>query len=89
MPVKCTSVSVRRSAAIAAAAPGDLSLGPIMSTRMACPEPASSIEDRFLAQLGGVTGYGFLLGEFALRYEIDGRPGVMLFRATPAKLEGS
>lgn len=38
-------------------ASGGLELGPIAGTRMACPEPASSIEDAFLAALGQIDGY--------------------------------
>ena len=64
--------------------PGDLSIGVTMGTRMACPEPASSVEERFLTQLGGVTRYGFVLGHLALTYRLDDRIGVMLFDPRPA-----
>lgn len=71
------------------ASPGDVSVGPAMGTRMACPEPAASVESRFLAQLGGVTKYGFLLGRLALSYQIDDRLGVMLFEPRPPTGESS
>lgn len=80
----------RFSAAVSAgASPGDVSVGPAMGTRMACPEPAASVEDRFLSQLGGVTKYGFLLGRLALSYQIDDRLGVMLFEPRPPTDESS
>jgi heat shock protein HslJ len=80
----------RFSAAVSAgASPGDVSLGPAMGTRMACPEPAASVEDRFLAQLGGVTKYGFLLGRLALSYQIGDDAGVMLFDSRPPAGESS
>ena len=61
--------------------PGDLTLGPIGSTQMACPEPVASFERRFLTQLGSVRKFGFVTGLLALSYEKDGAPGVMLFEA--------
>jgi heat shock protein HslJ len=61
--------------------PGDLTLGPIGSTQMACPEPIASFERRFLTQLGNVRKLGFLAGMLALSYESDGAMGVMLFEA--------
>ena len=63
-------------------APGDLSIGPVASTRMACPEPQSSVEVRVLAQLGNARKFGFLLGQLAITYELNGGSiGVMLFDA--------
>jgi hypothetical protein len=32
---------------------GEVKVGPLAGTRMACPEPRSSVEARFLEQLGG------------------------------------
>lgn len=61
--------------------PGDVSVGPIGSTRMACPEPAMAVESRFLEQLGAVNGFGFMVTQLALSYEKDGASGVMLFDA--------
>jgi heat shock protein HslJ len=58
--------------------PGDISVGVTMGTRMACPEPAASVEDRFLAQFGDVSTFGFMLGELALTYRTDDHIGVML-----------
>jgi heat shock protein HslJ len=49
---------------------------------MACPEPAMAVEARFLQQLAGVNKFGFMIGQLALSYEIDGNHGVMLFDAS-------
>jgi META domain len=60
--------------------PGDFSMEPIMGTRMACPGTQSSIETRFLKQLGGARKFSFLLGRLAVTYEREGGPpGTMLF----------
>ncbi len=60
-------------------APGDLSVGPAMSTRMMCPDAEMQVEDRYLAQLGTVTKFGFMLGQLALTYRTDVGADVMLF----------
>jgi hypothetical protein len=50
---------------------------------MACPEPQSSVEARFLEQLGGGRAFGFLLGRLAISYTRgDGSRGTMLFDAS-------
>ena len=60
--------------------PGDLELGPGAGTRMACPDLESSVEARYLQQLGATHRFGFLLGRLALSYEKDGgTSGTMLF----------
>ena len=61
--------------------PGDVSVGPIGSTKMACPEPAMAVESRFLEQLGAVNAFGFMVTQLALSYEKAGASGVMLFDA--------
>jgi len=61
--------------------PGDISVGPIGSTQMACPELAMAVESRFLVQLGAVNAFGFMVTQLALSYEKDGASGVMLFDA--------
>jgi heat shock protein HslJ len=68
------------AAAKPGASPGDLTVGPAAGTRMACPEPQSAVEARFLKQLGGAKKFGFHLGRLALSYEKDGGAyGTMLF----------
>ena len=59
--------------------PGDLRIGAAAGTRMACPEPATSVESRFLAQLQGVRKFGFMAGQLVLTYEKDGNTAAMLF----------
>jgi heat shock protein HslJ len=68
------------AAATAGESPGDLRVGPAAATRMACPELASSVEARYVAQLGRVRKLGFFLGRLALTYEKEGGAlGTMLF----------
>jgi heat shock protein HslJ len=67
--------------------PGQVSVGPLAGTRMACPEPQSTVESRFLEQLGGARTFGFMLGRLAISYARgDGSRGTMLFDVrTPSK----
>ena len=61
---------------------GEVKVGPLAGTRMACPEPQFSVEARFLGQLGGARTFGFLLGRLAITYARgDGSRGTMLFDA--------
>jgi heat shock protein HslJ len=62
-------------------APGEVVLGPVGSTKMFCPDPAGAVEARFMAQLAGVSTYGFMMGKLMLGYSVDGAHGVMLFEA--------
>jgi heat shock protein HslJ len=66
---------------------GEVKVGPLAGTRMACPEPQFSVEARFLEQLGGARTFGFILGRLAISYtRDDGSRGTMLFDAgTPPK----
>jgi len=61
--------------------PGDLSFGPIGVTRMACPEPAMTIEQRYFLALAGVQKFGFLAGRLALHWIREGDAGTLLFDA--------
>jgi heat shock protein HslJ len=70
------------------ATPGAVTVGPLAGTRMACPEPQSSVEGRFLEQLGGAWTFGFMLGRLAISYTRgDGSRGTMLFDASPPPKE--
>jgi len=60
------------------AMPGDISTGRVGATRMACPESVMAVENRFFKQLGGVNKFGFMAGQLALSYQIEGVWGVML-----------
>jgi heat shock protein HslJ len=64
---------------VAGESPGDVKLGPIAGTRMACPDPAGAIEARFLGALGSVSRIQFLGGRLALRYEAGAESGLLLF----------
>jgi heat shock protein HslJ len=46
--------------------PGEIAIGPIAGTRMACPEPEMQLEDRFFASLGKAVRYSFLAGRLVL-----------------------
>lgn len=65
-------------------APGDISLGPVGATRMACPDAEAAVEERFLRQLGSVGKFGFVLGRLALTYRTDGGVAAMLFEPRAA-----
>ena len=59
--------------------PGDVSMGRIGATRMACSEPQMAVEARFLSQLEGMNRYGFMAGGLMLGYATDDGSGVMIF----------
>lgn len=62
--------------------PGDLAVGPMGVTQMACAEPASAVEARYMRQLESATKFGFQLGRLALTYRLDdGSVAAMLFEA--------
>ena len=59
---------------------GELSVGLLAGTRMACPDAVASVESRFTEQLTGAKTYGFMLGRLAISYiKADGSRGTMLF----------
>lgn len=58
---------------------GSIKVGPTISTRMACPEPAMAIENRFLKQLEAVTKFDLSSDQLALTYELDGAVEAMTF----------
>jgi heat shock protein HslJ len=65
-------------------APGELSVGLVAGTRMACPEPQSAVEARFLEQLSGARTFGFMLGRLMISYaRTNGSRGTMLFDPRP------
>jgi heat shock protein HslJ len=65
--------------------PGEMNIGPVGSTQRACPEPVMEAEMRFHQQLGAVRQYGFMAGQLALSYEMEGIWGVMLFDSREIK----
>jgi heat shock protein HslJ len=61
--------------------PGDITIGPIGGTRMACADTAMMVETRFLQQLAGVTRVGFLNTRLTLTVPRDSVSSTtMLFR---------
>ena len=67
------------------AGPGEVKVGRVSGTRMACPAPRSSAEARFLEQLAGARTFGFRAGRLAISYTRgDGSGGTMLFEAALA-----
>ena len=58
---------------------GEIALGQIGSTRMACPPAAMDLESRYLQALSSVTGFGFLNGRLALTWQQDGDVSMLLF----------
>jgi heat shock protein HslJ len=64
--------------------PGELALGPLGATKMACAEPAMSLESRFLDALGRATRFGFVAGQLVLVSAADGRIEELWFRAREA-----
>ncbi len=67
-------------------APGELNIGPIGSTRRACPEADMELEQRYFKLLGGAVKYGFLAGRLVLTVRDSGGLGIMIFvqRDSPA-----
>jgi heat shock protein HslJ len=58
---------------------GDISIGPIGSTRMACPEPAMALERRYFAALEGTHNFSFLGGKLVLNWTQGDQMDAMLF----------
>jgi heat shock protein HslJ len=64
--------------------PRAIEIGPLVSTRMACPAEAMALEQRVLAALGAARQYSFLGGELVLSGSApDGAPVQLVFRAGP------
>jgi heat shock protein HslJ len=61
------------------ASTGELSLGPLGGTRMACPEEAMALETRYLEALAATVGYSFLAGRLALTYTVEEGFQTLLF----------
>jgi len=67
------------SAAVVETDPPGFSVGPAASTKMACPEPAGSFEDRYLSALQTANRFGFLLGNLVLQYGKGNEQETMTF----------
>lgn len=60
-------------------APGELKIGAVGATRMACPEDRMALEGRYLEALGRVVRFGFVTGRLVLTWSEGGATGIMLF----------
>ena len=70
----------RFNATVKESKPGEIEVGPVAGTKMACPPPAMELEQAFLAQLGKVRRYTFVAGQLALGWQDGERAGMLLFR---------
>ncbi|MCK4512401.1 META domain-containing protein, partial [bacterium] len=69
----------RYFAGVTEASPGDIAIGEIGSTMMACSDEVMQLEGRYLKAVGEVAGYSFLAGKLVLAYGDVGVVGAMLF----------
>ena len=60
-------------------APGELTIGPVGATRMACPEDQMALENRYLKALGRVVRFAFVTGQLAFTWSQDDATGSLLF----------
>jgi heat shock protein HslJ len=68
--------------------PGDLTVGPIGSTRRACPELIMDLEMRYFKALQGTMRFGFFVGQLVLNVKVDNSYETMFFKPTePPKEE--
>ena len=58
----------RYSAAVVETGPLEFSIGPVASTKMACPDPAGGFEDGYFSALQAANRFDFLLGDLVLHY---------------------
>lgn len=70
------------------AGPGSMTVGPLASTRMACPPPEMGIEDRFLAGLAKINRYTFLGSRLALSGMEGDKSVTLIFTGNPANAPG-
>jgi heat shock protein HslJ len=69
----------RYTGALKETAPGVISIGPLAMTKMACPPPASELEDKFVTRMNKVTGYTFVAGQLGLTWSDKESRGLLLF----------
>ena len=80
----------RYFAEVTEVSPGDIKIGEIGSTMMACPDDVMQLEGRYLKAIGEVAGYSFLAGKLVLAYGDGDAVGAMLFepRGQSASTDG-
>ncbi len=71
----------RYFAGVTEASPGDIAVGEIGSTMMACPDEVMHLEARYLKAVGEVAGYSFLAGKLVLAYGDGDVVEAMLFES--------
>ena len=59
--------------------PGQISVGPLASTRMACPPAEMELEDKFTSRMNKVTSYTFRAGQLALTWRDKQGGGLLVF----------
>lgn len=69
--------------------PGDIRIGPVGGTMMACPDDVMAVETRYQTLLGAVTKMGFRVGRLALTYVHDDTAGMLLFEPRAASETGA
>ena len=69
----------RYFAGVTETSPGEIAIGEVGSTMMACPDEVMQLEARYLKAVGQVAGYSFLAGKLVLAYGDGGVVGAMLF----------
>jgi heat shock protein HslJ len=69
----------RYTGALKETAPGQVRIGPLASTRMACPPAAMELEDKFTTRMNKVTRYSFRAGQLALGWEDKQGRGLLVF----------
>jgi heat shock protein HslJ/predicted RecA/RadA family phage recombinase len=69
----------RYTGQVAEKSPGDIVVGPLAATKMACPAPAMELESRFLAAMSRMTRYSFVDGRLVLSTIEGGAPQELMF----------
>jgi len=59
---------------------GAINIGQAGATRMVCPDPLMSLEQRYFKLLSGVTRYSFVTGQLALSWQSADEQGTMFFK---------
>lgn len=73
----------RYFASVTEAGPGEVKVGLVGSTKMACPPPVMQVEDRYLRMLQQVHRFSFVSGQLVLTSQDSGISDNLLF--TPSK----
>ena len=63
-----------------------VTIGPLGSTRKACPEDVMKLEADYLQQLGNATRFSFIGGKLVLSWQKDDRSGQLVFSRTGGRL---